>query len=1070
MDNMKKLLLAAAVLIISAAVTLQASNYKKVRTENLSANQIEQLQQFGFAIENYIGAKDGALEFFVNNDEFKILQDSGLPFTVLIEDWELYYKSLPQLTEAEKAQFISESKSFYGVEGFGYGSMGGFYTYAEIVQKLDEMYSQFPNLITEKYSIGTSWGGRTIWAVKISDNPNISEDEPQAFFDALIHAREPASMASVMYYMFYLLENYGTDPEVTYLVNNREIYFVPCFNPDGYEYNRTTNPSGGGMWRKNRRNNSDNDGVDLNRNFGYMWGYDNIGSSSIPSSETYRGPSAFSEPETQAIRNLAVSKNFKTYINYHSYTNAIIYPWGYIDQETPDSLVYREYASDMSRWNGYITGNSTQTIGYASNGTARDWFYGEQNAKIKAFGYTFEVGSDADGFWPSQSRIFPLAQGNLRPNLYNTWVAGEYVSFTEAQYSSEYLLPGESYTLIPKFKNKGLSTANDLLIEIVSLNEYLEFENASFVIDSIPPREEFIPVTPVDFSLNEFAPTGQKLFYEVKTVISSAVMSRDTLWMIPGMPVFIFNDTNNDPSLLWTITASPATPKWEATTSAFHSSPTAYTDSKTSTYANNANVKMIMKDPVSLNGISSAVLSYWSKWDIEANWDCGQVYISTNNGTTWQVLVGSFTVPGAGQGAQPANEPVYEGAQTAWVYEEIDLSDYVGNDVKIKFELRSDGSLQKDGWYLDDIQIYYYGANSSNFKCVDVAFISGWNLLSVPVLASNMSAAYLFPSAASPAFGYNDGYVLSDILNNDYGYWVKFSQEGMVNICGNRIDGIIPVMAGWNIIGGNDTSVAVSQITSNPPGIVETFFFGYNGGYSTASSLEPGKGYWVRTSESGELNLNTSAQKNSASETVNGIEIIITDASGDKAVLLLASDFSGSFDMPPSAPDRSFEVSFTGNKIGTAESSGEILIEKAVFPLSIEVKNGDIVLMRKGIPESRVVQGEKYILADPSITLLKVSQTIKLDSYRLYDNYPNPFNPATVITYELKSVSQVSLRVFDVLGREAAVLVNSMQAEGKHSISFDASDLSSGVYFYSLEAKGKDGSGYRAVKKMILMK
>jgi murein tripeptide amidase MpaA len=97
-----------------------------------------------------------------------------------------------------------------------------------------------------------------------------------------------------MYYMWYLLENYGTDPEATYLVDNREMYFVPCFNPDGYEYNRQTDPNGGGMWRKNRRNNGGSYGVDLNRNFGYMWGYDDLGSSPIPSSETYRGPSAFS--------------------------------------------------------------------------------------------------------------------------------------------------------------------------------------------------------------------------------------------------------------------------------------------------------------------------------------------------------------------------------------------------------------------------------------------------------------------------------------------------------------------------------------------------------------------------------------------------------------------------------------------------------------------------------------------------------------------------------------------------------------------------------------------------------
>ena len=98
-------------------------------------------------------------------------------------------------------------------------------------------------------------------------------------------------MVSLIYFMQYILSQYGTDPEITCLINNRELYFVPCANPDGYVYNQTTNPNGGGFWRKNRRNNGDGTfGVDLNRNFDYNWGFDNNGSSPITSSEVYRGP------------------------------------------------------------------------------------------------------------------------------------------------------------------------------------------------------------------------------------------------------------------------------------------------------------------------------------------------------------------------------------------------------------------------------------------------------------------------------------------------------------------------------------------------------------------------------------------------------------------------------------------------------------------------------------------------------------------------------------------------------------------------------------------------------------
>ena len=156
---------------------------------------------------------------------------------VLIEDWKTFYDQQQKLTDIEKDLVLIESNDNYNVDGFGFGSMGGYYTFAEIVANLDSMFAQYPNIITQKYSIGLSQQSRTIWAVKISDNPNVNESEIKVGYDALIHAREPQSMASMMYYMWYLLQNYGTDPEVTYLVNNREMYFVPCFNPDGYEYN-----------------------------------------------------------------------------------------------------------------------------------------------------------------------------------------------------------------------------------------------------------------------------------------------------------------------------------------------------------------------------------------------------------------------------------------------------------------------------------------------------------------------------------------------------------------------------------------------------------------------------------------------------------------------------------------------------------------------------------------------------------------------------------------------------------------------------------------------------------------
>ena len=171
----------------------------------------------------------------------------------------------------------------------------------------------FPALITSKTEIGKSVEGRSVYSVKISDNPEVDEDEPEVLYTSLIHAREPESMMQMLYFMFYLLENYGTDTEVTYLVNNRELYFIPVINPDGYVYNETTTPKGGGMWRKNRKNNNGSYGVDLNRNFGpsLYWNAPNGGSSLNSSDETFRGTAPFSEPETESISNFLIERKIK---------------------------------------------------------------------------------------------------------------------------------------------------------------------------------------------------------------------------------------------------------------------------------------------------------------------------------------------------------------------------------------------------------------------------------------------------------------------------------------------------------------------------------------------------------------------------------------------------------------------------------------------------------------------------------------------------------------------------------------------------------------------------------------
>ena len=184
-------------------------------------------------------------------------------------------------------------------------------------------------------------------------------------------------------------------------------------------------------------------------------------------------------------------------------------------------------------------------------------------------------------------------------------------------------------------------------------------------------------------------------------------MRRDTISFIIGTPEFVFVDTTDNPNELWTITATPPNPKWEATTSSFYSPPTSYTDSKIGNYSDDAVVTMTMTNQVDISSFQNPRLTFWSKWDIESNWDYGQVDVSTDNGNTWTPLEGEYTNPGEGS-FQPNGEPVYDGVQNSWVREEISLADFVSSEFKVRFQLNSDGFINRDGWYVDDIGIIVY--------------------------------------------------------------------------------------------------------------------------------------------------------------------------------------------------------------------------------------------------------------------------------------------------------------------------------------------------------------------------
>jgi hypothetical protein len=711
---MIKFLLVSVILFLMT-FTSYAQNYKEVKIFFNNISDVQTLQKAGMEFDHFNRNKDNSIDVFISERDFEILQRTGFSYEVLIDDWYSYYSDLPKLSEEEKSYALQKVEGDFGITEFNYGSMGGFYTLAEVNAELDEMYTEYPNLITQKVSIGNTIEGRPIYMVKISDNPAVNENEPQVLYTALHHAREPESMEQIIFFMFYLLENYGTDPEATYLVNNRELYFVPVVNPDGYEYNHIMSPNGGYMWRKNKKDNNGNgtfqesyDGVDLNRNYGptAYWNSSYGGSSTYMGDETYRGSAAFSENETTALKNFLATKDISCILNYHTFGNWLIYPYGCFPWLTADSLTFFEYSNDITAYNGYTAGTAMQTVGYNVRGTSDDYAYDGDvvmnHGKIIAM--TPEVGTT--GFWPSQSEIIPLAQENLLPNLYYAWVAGEFVHLDNPNFAQEYFNPGDVVDLFPSFRNKGLATGYNIGVQLNSLSGYATINSGNANIDSIQARSSLQVTSPMTFTISSSAPAEAEIKLEFVISLNSTVVRKDTISLIIGTPVFVFADTTNNPLSLWTITPS-SNPHWEATTTTFHTTPNSYTDSKIGNYLSYATVTMTLTNSINLTAYTNPRLVFWTKYDIEANWDYGQVDVSTNNGATWFPLDGIYTEPGVGS-FQPNGEPLYDGMRTNWVSEKMSLSGYTAAQNKIRFQLNSDGFVERDGWYVDDIGIIIY--------------------------------------------------------------------------------------------------------------------------------------------------------------------------------------------------------------------------------------------------------------------------------------------------------------------------------------------------------------------------
>jgi carboxypeptidase T len=306
-------------------------------------------------------------------------------------------------------------------------NLGGYHTYAEMNALLDSLAFANPSLARID-TLGTSIFRHVIRAIEISDNVGVYEGEPEILIMGAHHSREIMSVEVPLLFAKYLLENYGTDPAVTELVDTRSIWIVPMVNVDGYVYvEQNHDGSSSTWWNKNRRPNGDGSyGVDLNRNYGYNWGYDDVGSSPHTSNLQYRGTAPFSERETRAVRDFCARRHFIISLSYHSYGEQILFPWGYAELDTPDNDLFFAIGDSLSHGNGYSVGNAASGEIYVTNGDSDDWLYGDIEAKNRVFGFTVELNSYAEGgYAPPDSLIQPTFEKMLGMNLAALRLAGD---------------------------------------------------------------------------------------------------------------------------------------------------------------------------------------------------------------------------------------------------------------------------------------------------------------------------------------------------------------------------------------------------------------------------------------------------------------------------------------------------------------------------------------------------------------------------------------------------------------------------------------------------------------------
>ena len=380
------------------------SNQMIVKISVDSKKQVETLANMGLDIAE---VKKDYVVVLINSVNLKKLEKRGFHFTIIEQD-----------ANAKLARFRA-------------GTLGKYHSFEQVEKIMKDAEAAYPE-ICKLHVIGKSFEGRPIYALQVTSNPGANAKKPSCLIMGLHHSREWISVEVPLALIEEMTTKYAKDDKIKKLVDGRSTWIVPVTSPDGLVFSQTKSK----MWRKNRRLNTDKSyGVDPNRNYGYEWG--NVGASSSTGSDTYHGTGPFSEPCTSAIKQLAEQQHFIGSISFHSYSELVLYPFGYAYEATAkDDKLLAQVAGEMGKLNGYTAEKSSDL--YPAMGDSDDWMYGAMGA----LAFTIELGSQ---FVPGDSEVPAICSNNVKACLHLIDTIGTTHASTHPDFASPTMVATSRY-------------------------------------------------------------------------------------------------------------------------------------------------------------------------------------------------------------------------------------------------------------------------------------------------------------------------------------------------------------------------------------------------------------------------------------------------------------------------------------------------------------------------------------------------------------------------------------------------------------------------------------------------